>query len=130
MTSGMDVITVMQLCLTYFNRPDYAKLSVLRQMFPNVPIMALSATCPPTVLSDLISILRLKKIVDGSSKCLIYLSHVLLMKGNFSCNNKWHCLFFCTTLPQKSPLCCATQAFSIHKSLPNDGQVHHDPSCT
>ncbi|KAJ7630796.1 P-loop containing nucleoside triphosphate hydrolase protein [Roridomyces roridus] len=48
-------------------RPDYQKLHILRQMFPNVPIMALSATCPPKVLQDLLTTLRMKEVVDGTS---------------------------------------------------------------
>lgn len=47
-------------------RPDYKKLSILRQLFPRVPIMALSATCPPKVLEDVLKILRLPPITDGS----------------------------------------------------------------
>ncbi|KAJ7593356.1 P-loop containing nucleoside triphosphate hydrolase protein [Mycena floridula] len=47
-------------------RPDYGKLGTLRQLFPNVPITAVSATCPPHVLSDLIKTLRLKAHVDGN----------------------------------------------------------------
>ncbi|KAF9447006.1 ATP-dependent DNA helicase [Macrolepiota fuliginosa MF-IS2] len=46
-------------------RPDYQKLHMLRQLFPSVPIMALSATCPPLVLKDLLKTLRLPDIVDG-----------------------------------------------------------------
>ncbi|TFK70701.1 ATP-dependent DNA helicase [Pluteus cervinus] len=46
-------------------RPDYAQLHILRQLYPHVPIMAVSATCPPKVLQDLLSILRLRKPVDG-----------------------------------------------------------------
>lgn len=38
-------------------RPDYQKLSILRQMFPDVPFLALSATCPAQVLSDLLKTL-------------------------------------------------------------------------
>ncbi|KAJ3748117.1 P-loop containing nucleoside triphosphate hydrolase protein [Lentinula detonsa] len=45
-------------------RPDYQKLHVLRQLFPNVPIMALSATCPPLVLADLLKVLRLGATVS------------------------------------------------------------------
>lgn len=48
-------------------RPDYQKLHQLRQMLPSVPIMALSATCPPLVLKDLLKTLRLPDIVDGRS---------------------------------------------------------------
>ncbi|KIJ27343.1 hypothetical protein M422DRAFT_37824 [Sphaerobolus stellatus SS14] len=48
-------------------RPDYKKLSILRTLFPRVPILALSATCPPAVLKDLLHVLRLKAVVDGSN---------------------------------------------------------------
>ncbi|KAI0259713.1 P-loop containing nucleoside triphosphate hydrolase protein [Gloeopeniophorella convolvens] len=46
-------------------RPDYKGLSKLRMLYPNVPILALSATCPPIVLRDLLAILRLRPITDG-----------------------------------------------------------------
>ncbi|KAG9048491.1 hypothetical protein FS837_012747 [Tulasnella sp. UAMH 9824] len=46
-------------------RPDYQKLSILRQLFPDVPIMALSATCPPKILQDLLQTLNMRKVVDG-----------------------------------------------------------------
>jgi len=45
--------------------PDYKKLSTLRQFFPHVPILALSATCPPRVLQDILKILKMKPVVDG-----------------------------------------------------------------
>ncbi|CAK5264893.1 unnamed protein product [Mycena citricolor] len=48
-------------------RPDYQKLHILRQNFPHVPIMALSATCPPRVLDDLLRVLGLKGVVDGNN---------------------------------------------------------------
>lgn len=48
--------------------PDYKKLSILRQLFPRVPILALSATCPPKVLKDLVLTLRLKPVVSGTCK--------------------------------------------------------------
>ncbi|KAJ3879887.1 ATP-dependent DNA helicase [Lentinula edodes] len=48
-------------------RPDYQKLHILRQLFPNVPIMALSATCPPLVLADLLKVLRLGTTVPSDS---------------------------------------------------------------
>ncbi|KAF8873216.1 P-loop containing nucleoside triphosphate hydrolase protein [Mucidula mucida] len=46
-------------------RPDYKELQLLRKLLPQVPIMALTATCPPKVLDDLLSILGLGKICDG-----------------------------------------------------------------
>ncbi|KAF5345839.1 hypothetical protein D9757_014064 [Collybiopsis confluens] len=48
-------------------RPDYAKLHVLRELFPEVPIMALSATYPPVVLKDLLKVLSLKPTVRGTA---------------------------------------------------------------
>lgn len=49
-------------------RPDYKKLSTLRQLCPRVPILALSATCPKKVLQDLLKILGMKQTVDGNGK--------------------------------------------------------------
>ncbi|KAF8156587.1 P-loop containing nucleoside triphosphate hydrolase protein [Crassisporium funariophilum] len=48
-------------------RPDYDKLRILRKLYPRVPIMALSATCGPQVLLDLIKILGLNAVVDGTN---------------------------------------------------------------
>ena len=59
----------------FSRRPDYKKLSILRQLFPHVPILALSATCPPNVLQDILTILRMRAVVDGKgelSRSLIY----------------------------------------------------------
>ncbi|KAF8970329.1 P-loop containing nucleoside triphosphate hydrolase protein [Flammula alnicola] len=47
-------------------RPDYKELHILRKIFPSVPIMALSATCGPQVLADLINILGLRGPIDGN----------------------------------------------------------------
>lgn len=48
-------------------RPDYKKLSALRQFFPHVPLLALSATCPPKVLQDILKILHMKPVVEGKA---------------------------------------------------------------
>ncbi|KAI6165945.1 P-loop containing nucleoside triphosphate hydrolase protein [Pisolithus thermaeus] len=48
-------------------RPDYKRLSALRQFFPRLPILALSATCPPKVLQDILKILHMKPVVDGKA---------------------------------------------------------------
>ncbi|KAI9061598.1 ATP-dependent DNA helicase [Trametes sanguinea] len=48
-------------------RPDYQKLSRLRTLFPNVPILALSATCPPVVLRDLLKTLHMPALVSGTA---------------------------------------------------------------
>ncbi|KAI8337702.1 P-loop containing nucleoside triphosphate hydrolase protein [Chlamydoabsidia padenii] len=42
-------------------RPDYKKLNILRTVFPNSPIMALTATCPWNVMKDVMRILGMKE---------------------------------------------------------------------
>ena len=42
-------------------RPDYAALNSLRENFPNVPLMALTATANQKVVDDAISALRMKR---------------------------------------------------------------------
>ncbi|KAG1663205.1 hypothetical protein FOA52_011298 [Chlamydomonas sp. UWO 241] len=41
-------------------RPDYKKLGVLRQQFPNVPIIALTATATHRVCGDVLDMLRIR----------------------------------------------------------------------
>ncbi|KAJ7492759.1 ATP-dependent DNA helicase [Mycena latifolia] len=65
-------------------RPDYQKLHILRQNFPRVPIMALSATCPPKVLEDLLKTLGMKPVVDGTNakpNATVYFSAPLYRKN-------------------------------------------------
>ncbi|KXS13275.1 ATP-dependent DNA helicase [Gonapodya prolifera JEL478] len=40
-------------------RPDYAHLGLLRQLFPTVPVLALSATLPPSLLASVVQVLGL-----------------------------------------------------------------------
>ncbi|EJF56547.1 ATP-dependent DNA helicase [Dichomitus squalens LYAD-421 SS1] len=42
-------------------RPDYQKLNVLRELWPGVPFLALSATCPAAVLGDLLRTLGMRR---------------------------------------------------------------------
>ncbi|KAF5326297.1 hypothetical protein D9611_000672 [Ephemerocybe angulata] len=48
-------------------RPNYGKLHILKNSLPGVPIMALSAMCPPMVLQDIIKVLQLPPIVGGEN---------------------------------------------------------------
>nr|XP_019008636.1 ATP-dependent DNA helicase [Kwoniella pini CBS 10737]OCF47417.1 ATP-dependent DNA helicase [Kwoniella pini CBS 10737] len=48
-------------------RPDYKKLSMLKTLFPRVPIQAVTATLSSKTLPDLLKILRLGPITDGNS---------------------------------------------------------------
>ena len=45
-------------------RPDYLKLGELRDLFPKVPIVALTATATPTVQEDIISGLNMREPVS------------------------------------------------------------------
>jgi RecQ family ATP-dependent DNA helicase len=42
-------------------RPDYRKLNKLREQYPDVPIMALTATAPPDVRDDILTQLKMDK---------------------------------------------------------------------
>lgn len=48
-------------------RPDYKKLSLLRSLYPGVPIVAFTATCGRAVLNDVVRILQLKECTPGSA---------------------------------------------------------------
>ncbi|EIW68807.1 hypothetical protein TREMEDRAFT_12143, partial [Tremella mesenterica DSM 1558] len=47
-------------------RPDYKKLSVLKTLFPRVPIQAVTATLSTKTLPDLLKILQLPPVCDGN----------------------------------------------------------------
>lgn len=47
-------------------RPDYKKLAIIRNMYPDVPLMCLSATLTEFVLNDIRDILGLPPVVDPS----------------------------------------------------------------
>lgn len=44
-------------------RPAYLKCSVLRELHPNIPVMALTATATPQVLEDVVTLLELRSPV-------------------------------------------------------------------
>ncbi|WVF69876.1 hypothetical protein IAT40_004658 [Kwoniella sp. CBS 6097] len=48
-------------------RPDYKKLATLKTLFPRVPIQAVTATLSSKTLPDLLKILRLGPITDGTA---------------------------------------------------------------
>ena len=59
-------------------RPDYLELRRLAENLRHIPILALSATCPPKVQSDIIKILGLPPAVSGTSTlgCSTVIAHV------------------------------------------------------
>lgn len=53
-------------------RPDYKKLNVLRTVFPQTPIMALTATCSATVMNDVMNILGMRNSSDPINGALVF----------------------------------------------------------
>lgn len=43
-------------------RPSYLKINILRNLFPNIPMLALTATAPPKTESEIISALELREV--------------------------------------------------------------------
>ncbi|KAF8633080.1 hypothetical protein AX15_001528 [Amanita polypyramis BW_CC] len=63
-------------------RKDYGNLCVLRKYYPSVPILAISATCPPRVLGDVIGVLGLRSVIDKEDpKRTLYFSSPLYRKN-------------------------------------------------
>ena len=79
-------------------RPEYAKLSILRERFPNIPVMALTATADKLTRSDIIQLLRLKVGTPQPSSHL-YISSFdrpnisLTVKRGYSKKDKMHYIF-------------------------------------
>ena len=64
------------MALTSIPSPDYQKLNVLRQLYPKVPILALSATCPPAVLKDVLDTLRMPGLTrTATGEYVPHISH-------------------------------------------------------
>ncbi|KAH9047166.1 ATP-dependent DNA helicase [Lactarius hengduanensis] len=53
-------------CISQLGR-DFRNLPICGTLCPQVPILALSATCPPDVLRDLIAILGLRPLTNGTA---------------------------------------------------------------
>jgi hypothetical protein len=81
-------------------RPDYKKLNILKQLFPRAPIMALSATCPPNVLKDLLLSLRLQDTTEGTCEMTPNFHCPVLIQS--SCKSRRNRILHCTTLSSVS----------------------------
>ena len=95
-------------------RPDYKKLSTLKQLFPTVPIIALTATCGKSVLNDVVHILRLKACTSGDSaeqgKTVFFSSPLYRENLHYSVRNK----------PSSAPNVIQEMAAEILAKHPND----------
>ena len=115
--------TVSALLLTAF-RPDYAKLGQLRRVFPEVPILALSATCPPKVLQNLSNTLGLQyppKRGTGITKAHAGgLVSEPLSRGRPS----RHGLFLRSIVQEEFALCGASQTQQFCRRDQSDQGVH------
>ncbi|KIL64858.1 hypothetical protein M378DRAFT_77626 [Amanita muscaria Koide BX008] len=62
-------------------REDYSNLKILRTQYPNVPILALSATCPPKVLAQVTKDLGLRDIRSPNPHRTLYFASPLYRKN-------------------------------------------------
>lgn len=90
-------------------RPDYQRLSSLRQLFPTVPILALSATCPPIVLRDLLKTLQMGAPIIGTGESLSDHNALLSAKLWYSRDDEGHGPLFGAVVPEEPSLQCATK---------------------
>ncbi|KAI9030345.1 P-loop containing nucleoside triphosphate hydrolase protein [Hyaloraphidium curvatum] len=66
-------------------RPDYKKLGILKQLFPNIPLLALSATCPPSLVASCFTILGLRDVEsDARNGCLVFSSELYRKNLHYS----------------------------------------------
>lgn len=95
-------------------RPDYKKLSNLKQLFPKVPIIALTATCGKTVLNDVVRILRLPACTPGEraepGKTVFFSAPLYRKHLHYSIRNK----------PASAPAVSKEMAEEILKDHAND----------
>jgi hypothetical protein len=109
--------------------PDYKQLAGLRVLYPHVPILALSATCPPDVLRDLIAILRLPLPTDGGgTACFPSLFHPVEVQSSichsFSRGTSWHREVYEPALSKESALQGPFEAVGLCPGREGDGKVH------
>ncbi|SJL16652.1 uncharacterized protein ARMOST_20179 [Armillaria ostoyae] len=67
-------------------RSDYKHLGILRQLFPSVPILALTATCTPRVLRELTSVLGLAQDAETVAKRVFETSGGVITTGVYHAN--------------------------------------------
>ena len=80
--------------------PDYKDLNKFRMFYPNVPILALSATCPPNVLRDVLASLRLvSPPTDGKSTASPSPQSTVLVQP-FRCETKRYRAVYEPSLPK------------------------------
>jgi hypothetical protein len=94
-------------------------------LYPHVPILALSATCPPDVLRDLIAILRLPLPTDGrGTACFPSLFHPGRRSVTSSRGTSWHGEVYEPSLSKESALQGPFEAVGLGAGREGDGEVH------
>ena len=110
---------------SYSSSPDYKELTRLRLLYPNVPILALSATCPPDVLRDLIGILRLPPPTDGrGTGSPSSISRDLSINQSFSRGTTWYSEVHKSPLSKESALQSRFETVQLSAGRKGHGKVH------
>jgi hypothetical protein len=110
---------------SYSSSPDYKELSRLRLLYPNVPILALSATCPPDVLRDLIATLRLTPPTDGRGTGSPWAVRIWLsINPSFSCGTAWYREVYKSPLSKESALQSRFETVELSAGRKGHGKVH------
>jgi len=101
-------------------RPDYKKLGVLKQQFPDVPILALTATATRRVCQDLMEILRI-------SACETF--HTSVDRPNLYYSVRWAaCRALVTNTPYQSYHDPKSQAGQGQNLVETSASAHMRPS--
>jgi superfamily II DNA helicase RecQ len=110
---------------------------MLRHLFPRVPILALSATCPNKVLEDLISILSMKRTVDGNGmsmcSCCCFNAQKITMPIHYLPNflsrrARRHRVLFSAAVSQEPSLLRFAETVVFQKDLRNYVRLYFDES--
>lgn len=114
-------------------RPDYRKLSAIRNQFPGIPIIALTATATPKVRTDIITQLNLNKAKTFQASFNRPNLHLLVfdkqtpylqIKNYLELNSSWSGIIYCTTRDKVDELTDKLKkdnfsALAYHAGLPD-----------
>ena len=93
-------------------------------LYPHVPILALSATCPPGTLRDLLAILRLGSPTDGRGTAVLAPSRLSITYQTISRDSPPNCEVFQPALSEEFTLQGCLEVRSFYARRERYGQVH------